>query len=119
DFQQTTPPGADRLPHWLETTLYRVAQEAVTNLVRHSEATQSSVVLMRNRDSVTLLVEDNGVGFVPEEVVPSSQRGLGLVGMRERVSECGGTLDIESARMKGTTVRVRIPLGQTHKWESV
>ena len=119
DFQQTTPHGADRLPHWLETTLYRVAQEAVTNLVRHSEATQSSVVLMRNRDSVTLLVEDNGVGFVPEEVVPSSQRGLGLVGMRERVRECGGTLDIESARMKGTTVRVRIPLGQTHKWESV
>ncbi|MEJ2082410.1 MAG: HAMP domain-containing protein [Acidobacteriota bacterium] len=119
DFQQTTPNGVERLPHWLETTLYRVAQEAVTNLIRHSEATQSSVVLMRNRESVTLLIDDNGVGFVPEDVVPSSQRGLGLVGMRERVSECGGTLDIESARMKGTTVRVRIPLGQTLKWQSV
>lgn len=111
DFQQTTPDGSERLPHWLETTLYRVAQEAVSNMVRHSEATLSSVVLMRSREGVTLLIEDNGVGFVPEEVVPSSQRGLGLVGMRERVSECGGTLDVESARMKGTTVRVKIPLG--------
>lgn len=118
DFQQTASNGAGRLPHWLETTLYRVAQEGISNLVRHSEATQASVVLIRNPSNVTLIIEDNGVGFVPDKVVPTSRQGLGLAGMRERVRECSGSLDIESARLKGTTLRVRIPLEHSSTWES-
>jgi signal transduction histidine kinase len=119
DFQQIKADGLDRLPHWIETTLYRVAQEGVANLVRHSEATQASVVLIRKRTNVTLLVEDNGVGFDPRGVEPTSARGLGLLGMKERVTECGGTLEVESAPLKGTTIRVQIPLGQGLKWQSV
>jgi signal transduction histidine kinase len=118
DFQQISADGLDRLPHWLETTLYRVAQEGISNVVRHSEATQASLVLIRNRTNVTLLIEDNGIGFDPRSVEPTSARGLGMLGMKERVTECGGTFEVESAPLKGTTIRAQIPLGQNSKWQS-
>lgn len=114
DYQHLSPNGG-RLPNWVEVTLYRVAQEAITNVIRHSSATRASVVLMEQASEVMLLVEDNGVGFNPPEVQSGSRGGLGLRGMQERVSLCHGKLAIESMPQKGTTIRVKIPLNGTHE----
>jgi len=110
DFQVSSPDTLKRLPVWVEITLYRIAQEGLTNISLHAEASHASVVLIRTRSAVTLLIEDDGKGFDTREVKQGSNRGLGLLGMKERVSQCGGILDIESADMKGTTIRVKIPL---------
>jgi signal transduction histidine kinase len=110
DWQSSGVRELGRLPMWVETTLYRVTQEAITNILRHSHAGRAGVVLLRQKRSVTLLIEDDGVGFDPARVEAGSNGGLGLSGMRERVSLCGGELAVESAPGKGTTIRVRIPL---------
>ncbi len=109
DYQFSSHPSADRLPGWVEVTLYRVAQEALTNVVRHSQAKRASVVLLRQTNCVILLIEDDGCGFdlgSPH----NGHKGLGLVGMRERVNLCGGSCTIQSALQSGTTVRINIPL---------
>lgn len=103
-----------RLPPAIETTLYRVVQEALTNVVRHAAASQASVILDRRAEYVLAVVEDNGRGF---EVETAGRAGgqapkLGLVGMRERVAQAGGQFNVESAPGKGTTVFVRIPLAE-------
>jgi signal transduction histidine kinase len=111
DYQSSFRPGEERLPPWVEVTLYRVAQEAITNIVRHSRASRASVVLLRQIGNVILLIEDDGCGFdlpLPQ----SGHRGLGLTGMRERVNLCGGSCMIDSALKCGTTVRVKIPVGK-------
>ena len=97
-----------RLTPEIETTLYRVVQEALTNVARHAQATRVSVVLEWRRE-VVLFVEDNGAGFDTEAALASTER-LGLRGMRERLALAGGTLVIESEPGKGTTLIVRIPL---------
>ena len=109
DYQSTAPPGQGRLSREVEVTLYRVAQEALTNVVRYSQAAQCSVVLLRDRDEVTLLVEDDGCGFDPGAVARRRDGGLGLTGIRERVALVGGRCEIESSPGAGTTVRVRVP----------
>jgi signal transduction histidine kinase len=100
---------AHRLPLQLETTLYRVAQEALTNVTRHANAKRVSVLLERRPDLVSLIVEDDGDGFDAEIQASAAQGKLGLVGMRERVTLAGGKLEIESARGAGTTVFARVP----------
>jgi signal transduction histidine kinase len=97
-----------RLPLEMETALYRIAQEALTNVVRHAQATRVDVLLMQERDMITLMVEDNGVGFDPENHDASGR--LGLLGIRERVEMLGGTLLLESAPGAGVTLRVQVPL---------
>jgi PAS domain S-box-containing protein len=97
----------DRLASDIETTLYRIAQEALTNVARHSQAKSVDVILERQGDSVLLIVEDDGVGFEPEDA-HAPGRGFGLLGMRERAAIVGATLEIESAAGKGTTVLVRM-----------
>jgi len=109
-YKQIPPEGFGRLPSWLEVTLYRIAQEGITNVIRHAEATQASLILIRSDSEIRLLLEDNGRGFNPTEIVPSSDHGLGLLGMQERASLCGGSFKVESGQNKGTTVRVSIPL---------
>ncbi len=109
-YKQIPPEGFGRLPSWLEVTLYRIAQEGITNVIRHAEATQASLILIRSDSEIRLLVEDNGRGFNPTEIVPSSEHGLGLLGMQERTSLCGGSFNVESGKNRGTTVRVSIPL---------
>ncbi len=99
-----------RLKQEVETTLYRIAQEALTNAVRHARATLIDVLLERRADRVTLIVEDNGIGFEPGEVTYSSASRLGLAGMQERAEMLGGTMAIESSPGKGTTVVVMIPI---------
>ncbi len=109
DYQSSSTPGMERLPAWVEVTLYRIAQEALTNVMRHSRASRASVVLLRQLNSVILLVEDDGCGF-DHSLPQSGHKGLGLIGMRERANLCGGSFMIESALTCGTTIRVKIPL---------
>ncbi|MCX6928792.1 MAG: MASE1 domain-containing protein [Verrucomicrobia bacterium] len=107
-------PHAVRLPARIETALYRITQEALTNVLKHSKAQRVSVLLDRQPQRVSLIVEDNGQGFEADEYLsrPSPNGGMGLVGMQERVSSVGGTLQIESARNAGATLYVRIPLNE-------
>jgi signal transduction histidine kinase len=97
----------DRLPSEAETTLYRIAQEALTNVARHSRATRVEVILERRADHVLLVVEDDGVGFEPADQADESS-GFGLRGMHERAALVGASLQIESAAGKGTTILLRM-----------
>jgi PAS domain S-box-containing protein len=96
-----------RLASDAETTLYRIAQEALTNVAKHSRARNVDVLLERRADSVLLIVEDDGVGFDPGDG-STEGKGFGLLGMQERAALVGATLQIESAAGKGTTVLVRM-----------
>jgi PAS domain S-box-containing protein len=97
----------DRLASEAETTLYRIAQEALTNVAKHSRAGNVGVILERRADHVLLIVEDDGVGFDTGDAEAAGQ-GFGLLGMQERASLVGATLQIESAVGKGTTILVRM-----------
>ncbi len=103
-----------RLPLELETTLFRVTQEALTNVARHANARRVSVLLERRPSLVSLILEDDGAGFDATDAFKTSGAGskLGLLGMRERVALAGGILDLESRPGAGTTVFVRVPLPQ-------
>jgi signal transduction histidine kinase len=102
--------GNGRLPSHVETTIYRVVQEALTNVGAHAKATAVSVILQRHGDDVVAIVEDNGCGFDVTNAFGSGVQGrLGLLGMRERAALVGGTCDIES-HVGGTTVIARIPV---------
>ena len=105
-FQQLLP-KSDRLPPEVETALYRIVQESLTNIVKHARATNVSVVLARKSDSVSVVVEDDGVGFEPRL---ARDGGIGLVGMQERVALLGGRLAIESRPGAGTTFVAEVPL---------
>jgi two-component system, NarL family, sensor histidine kinase UhpB len=97
----------ERLPSEAETALYRIAQEALTNVARHSRARNVEVILERRPDCVLLVIEDDGVGFDPGEAGTSKQ-GFGLLGMQERALLVGATLELESYVGKGTTILVRM-----------
>jgi signal transduction histidine kinase len=94
----------DRLAPDAETTLYRIAQEALTNVAKHSGARSVELILERRADHVLLVVEDDGAGFDPG----NSTQGFGLLGMQERASLVGATLEIEAAVGRGTTILVRM-----------
>ncbi len=97
-----------------ETVLFRVVQEALTNVARHAHATQVTVTLEQHARHAHLEVRDNGVGFdpsAPSQHAPGS--GLGLVGMRERVTLVGGSCSIVSSPGQGTRVSVELPLGES------
>jgi signal transduction histidine kinase len=96
-----------RLPAEVETALYRIAQEALTNVAKHAGAGHVSVVVTRRPGSVTVVVEDNGRGF---GATGGDSGGLGLVGMKERVGLLGGRLAIESTEGSGTTIVAEVPL---------
>ena len=97
----------DRLAPDVETTLYRIAQEALTNVAKHSRADRVEVILERRPDHVLLIVEDDGLGFDPA-ATRTAHQGFGLVGMQERAALVGATLEIEAAAGKGTTVLLRM-----------
>ena len=109
DFQAGKNFG--RLPSHIETVLYRVTQEAITNVLRHSKSRKVSVVTSRQDREVSLIIEDDGAGFDPEKALGDGNKShLGLRGMRERVMLAAGTLTIESHPGSGTSLFVRIPL---------
>ena len=99
-----------RLPPAVETTLYRVLQEAITNIVKHAGARKVGVILRATRDDVVMIIEDDGKGFDPETVNRGSSRRFGLLGMRERLALIHGSLEIETEPGAGTTLIVRAPL---------
>jgi signal transduction histidine kinase len=99
--------GTERLPGEVETALYRIVQESLTNVVKHARARHVSIALTRMEGSVTAVVEDDGQGFDPDEA-PSG--GFGLIGMRERLALLGGRLRIESSPGAGTTIAADVPL---------
>jgi signal transduction histidine kinase len=105
-------PGNDRLPPAVETALYRIVQEALTNVGKYAKATMVSILLQRNPDQVRLIVEDNGQGFDAQAIVRKVSAGahLGLHGMRERTLLLNGSISIESSEGTGTTIYVNIPL---------
>jgi signal transduction histidine kinase len=101
-----------RLNSQIETVLYRIAQEALNNMVRHAHASHAIIDLNFGDSVITLSIEDNGLGFEPVSVLkPQAQvRAWGLLGMQERVALVGGTCKIESAPGRGTRLFTEIPL---------
>jgi signal transduction histidine kinase len=99
--------GDTRLPAPVETALYRIVQEAFTNVIKHSRASRVSVLITRKRDSVAAVIEDDGVGFSPDLV---RDGGLGLVGIRERIALLDGRLTVESEPEHGTSLVVEVPV---------
>jgi signal transduction histidine kinase len=97
--------GDERLPPDVETTLYRIVQEGLTNITKHAEASRISVLLTRKERTVVLVVEDDGRGFDTR----TATDGLGLAGMRERVALVGGRMRVETGDA-GTTIAVEIPV---------
>jgi signal transduction histidine kinase len=98
--------GQERLPSDVETVLYRLVQEALTNVVKHAHAEHVSIVMRRKEGAVTAVIEDDGQGFTDGQ----GGSGLGLVGMRERVALVNGRLRIESAPHAGTTLLAEVPV---------
>jgi len=105
-------PTAQRMPSNIETTIYRIMQETLTNAAKHARATLVSVILERKERAIRLIVEDNGLGFEPEAVFKTSvdENRLGLLGMKERVAMTNGSLIIESEPGGPTSIFVEIPI---------
>jgi len=104
DFESAL--GDERLPSELETALYRIVQESLTNIVKHARATRVSVLVARREGEVVVVIEDDGAGFDPER--PAD--GIGLLGMRERAELVEGTLTIESREGGGATIIAEVPV---------
>lgn len=107
--------GNERLPNAIESAVYRIVQEALTNVARHSGATRAGVVVERRRGHVVAIIEDNGCGFDASAAATTppagvERAGLGLLGIRERAALLGGKVEIESTAGAGTTLFVRIPI---------
>jgi signal transduction histidine kinase len=98
---------AEDLPDSHRTCVYRVVQEALNNCARHSQATQVRVVVRRDPDGLSVMVQDDGIGFEPRR-----EKGLGLLGMEERVARLGGAFSIESQPGHGTVLSIHFPLAK-------
>jgi signal transduction histidine kinase len=99
----------------METAIYRIAQEALNNIVKHAKAKNVWIHAWQNKGVLFCSVRDDGVGFDPHHLQRASgQKGLGLVAMQERVSSIGGTLHIESNPGRGTEVRLQLSLEGSH-----
>jgi signal transduction histidine kinase len=96
------------LDQTLSTGIFRICQEALTNIARHANATSARIVLNRHADGVELKISDNGRGITEREI--SDPQSFGIMGIRERVHSLGGVLEIYGVENKGTTVRVRVPI---------
>jgi len=100
-----------RLPGPVETAMYRIVQEALTNVTKHAQATLAVVHVKRHRDALVCSIADNGRGFDARARSAATHiQGLGLIGMRERAASLGGALSINSRPGKGTTLKIVVPL---------
>ena len=103
--------GDQKLPEEIELALYRIAQEALTNTLRHASASEVRLELGLAEAGAQMLIEDDGVGFDPAHLPGRpGKRHLGLISMRERAEMLGGSLDVYTAPQKGTTIQVIIPV---------
>ena len=100
-------PGDIAVDRDVATAVFRIFQEALTNVLRHASATKVSASLKREDGSLVLRVRDNGIGITPEQAASSAS--LGLIGMRERAYFIGGELDIRRSRNEGTEIRLTVP----------
>jgi signal transduction histidine kinase len=101
----------DRLPERMETALFRIAQEALTNVTKHAKARHVAIHVDQGEDTIQLVVEDDGVGFQPGNGSPGQEEsGWGLSIMRERALSVGGVFSFETPDGGGTRVEVEIPL---------
>ncbi|RNC86755.1 MAG: sensor histidine kinase [Winogradskyella sp.] len=98
-----------RLENSLELTIFRIIQELISNAVKHANASDISVHITNHEDSLNLMVEDNGVGFNPNQIT-KTKKGMGISSIDKRVEHLDGKLTIESEKNKGTTVIIDIPL---------
>ena len=107
------PDENERFSRELETACFRIAQEALTNVVRHAKATNVQLRITKDSDVLLLTVKDNGVGFDLERLRKRAARvaTLGLISMQERAHAAGGAIEIDSAPRRGTEVRFTLPLG--------
>src|SRR6266403_1887177 len=104
-------PNPERLPSAIETTLYRIVQEALTNAVKHAKAGNVWIRARRENALLCCSIRDDGAGFDVHQVQKTPERkGLGLIAMQERVTAIGGTLQIDSGPGQGTILSIRIPL---------
>jgi signal transduction histidine kinase len=104
--------NAESLTDDQKAMLYRVVQESLTNVAKHSYAKNVNIDTTMSERTLTMKIEDNGKG-IPSEILMSDGRngkGLGILGMRERVRIAKGEFDVDSKKGKGTTIRVQIPL---------
>ena len=116
-FDTDIAPIDDVFPHSLHIHVFRIVQESVSNIVRHSNASRAKVTVVRGLTSVEITVEDNGIGFSARSFEPASSttHGFGLMGIRERARIVGGEVDIRSSARTGTTVIVTFTLeGAAH-----
>jgi two-component system sensor histidine kinase UhpB len=102
----------ERLPTEIETALYRIAQEALTNIAKHAQARHVQLRLSYQASQVTASIEDDGVGFDVQKkmTVDATGAGAGLFGMRERVTVFGGSLTIQSRPEQGTRLLIELPI---------
>ncbi|MBY0495015.1 MAG: PAS domain-containing sensor histidine kinase [Cyanobacteria bacterium] len=111
EFHATASPAPERrLGKDVESHVYRIVQEALTNVAKHAAASRVSVLLTQAREELALIVEDDGHGFPGGIAADPADGGMGLVSMRERAALIGGEIQIESLAGKGATVFVKIPL---------
>ena len=108
--------AAQALPEVVEENLLRIAQEALTNVIKHARATQVTITLEFEPQEVTLQVQDNGIGFDLDRCAGPSNGHFGLLGMSERAKRIGGRFVPVSAPGKGTSVRVEIPVGPAEEY---
>jgi len=100
-----------RLPPLIETALYRIVQEALTNVTKHARATRVMVRLRREASRIRCVIQDDGIGFdAPTVLARRGERGLGLIGIQERLFPLGGSLEITSSPGRGTALSITIPL---------
>jgi len=106
------PELAVRLPLEIEMAIFRILQEALTNVEKHARARHTTVRLQPRGKFIQLTIQDDGIGFAPDQppAKRKGRRGLGVLSMRERAAYVGGTLEVKSARRAGTKIEVRIPL---------
>ncbi|HLV34744.1 MAG TPA: histidine kinase [Spirillospora sp.] len=106
----------ERLPPEIETSIYRIVQEALTNVARHSQASAASVIIDYRRNAIRIIVEDNGIGFALEDT--RGRKSLGLQGIRERAALFNGRLTVESQPGHGTSLFIEIPVTEEAQVEN-
>ncbi|MFL6333109.1 MAG: two-component regulator propeller domain-containing protein [Pyrinomonadaceae bacterium] len=104
----------DLCPKDSAINLYRIVQEGLNNVVKHSAASEAKLLVRRNTREIEVTIEDNGKGFVTASETTKRKAGFGLTGLSERARILGGTLTVESAPGRGTTVRFRLPVQDGH-----
>jgi signal transduction histidine kinase len=117
EIQLETTGPVQALPEVVEVNLLRIGQEALTNVIKHSKASQVNIELAFGPQQVVLQVRDNGMGFTPDNCLGPGDGHFGLLGMAERAKRVGGQFVPTSAPGQGTTVRVEVPLGPAEEFQ--